>query len=36
MRVEATTGRVVPSSVVLVPCSSLVDWFRLGPAAWHP
>jgi hypothetical protein len=24
-----------PRLAVLVPCSSLVDWFRLGPAAWH-
>ena len=26
----------VPPAVVLVLCSSLVDWFHLGPAAWHP
>ena len=26
----------VPPTVVLVPWSSLVDWFHLGPAAWHP
>jgi hypothetical protein len=36
VRGEATTSCTVPPTVVLVPCSSLVDWFRLGPAAWHP
>jgi hypothetical protein len=36
MRAETVGSCVVPPSAVLVPCSSLVDWFRLGPAAWHP